>query len=150
MNLVDRKKRQAEITHLFEQAVQRGLVGQRAGEQRIAVVFQRDAQAIKPVAPLTTQMALEPDLIDHGRNWICLGGALVRHRRVPGVAGRYRPCHVLNAQALYPRQRVADRHVGVGRSVVLLGGAVKGTYNNKPSSRARATASVRRCTWSLS
>ena len=50
--------------------MQRGLVNHRAGEERIAVLFQRDGQAAKPVCPLRTQMALEPDLIDHGLAWI--------------------------------------------------------------------------------
>ena len=49
--------------------MQRGLVNHRAGQERIAVLFQRDGQALKPVCPLRTQMALEPDLIDHGLTW---------------------------------------------------------------------------------
>jgi hypothetical protein len=36
----------------------------------VAVVFQRDGQALKPVCPLTVQMALDPDLVDHWLIWI--------------------------------------------------------------------------------
>ena len=43
--------------------MQRRLIDHRTGEQRLAVVFQRDGEAIKPVCPMTTQVALEPDLV---------------------------------------------------------------------------------------
>ena len=49
--------------------MQRSLVNHRAGEEGIAVICQRDGQAVKPVCPLRTQMALEPDLIDR---WVGL------------------------------------------------------------------------------
>jgi hypothetical protein len=42
--------------------MQRGLIDHRAGYERIAVVFQRDGQALKPVSPSVTQMSLDPDL----------------------------------------------------------------------------------------
>lgn len=48
INLNNRDQRQTEIAHLSEQAVQRGLVGHRAGEQRIPVGFQREGQTLKP------------------------------------------------------------------------------------------------------
>ena len=32
--------------------MQRGLIGHRAGEKGIAVLFQRDGQAVKPVGPI--------------------------------------------------------------------------------------------------
>ena len=44
--------------------MQRGLIHHRAAQERVAVIFQCDVQAPKPVRPLRTQMALEPDLID--------------------------------------------------------------------------------------
>ena len=50
----------------FEQAVQRSLVDHRAGQKRVAIHFQRDGQAIRPVHRLLTEMALYPALIDRG------------------------------------------------------------------------------------
>lgn len=44
--------------------MQRGLIDHGARQQRVAIVFQRDRQARKPVCPLLAQMALEPNLID--------------------------------------------------------------------------------------
>ncbi len=37
--------------------MQRGLIEHRAGEKRIAALFQGNGQALKPVCPLTTHMA---------------------------------------------------------------------------------------------
>ena len=45
------------------------VIDNRAGEKRIAVLFQREGQTAKPVGPFSTQMALDPDLIDH---WLSL------------------------------------------------------------------------------
>ena len=45
--------------------MQRSLIDHRAGEQCLAVVFQRDRQALKPICLRAAQMALDPDLIDH-------------------------------------------------------------------------------------
>jgi hypothetical protein len=57
--------------------MQRGLIDHRAGQNHIAVVFQRDGQAPKLVCRLTPQMALDPDLIDHGFIWIRFGDECV-------------------------------------------------------------------------
>jgi hypothetical protein len=46
--------------------MQRGLIDHRAGEKRIAVVFQGNGQALEPVHPLLTQLTLDSDLIDYG------------------------------------------------------------------------------------
>ena len=64
-NTTDREQGHAYITHLSEQSVQRSLIDHRAGEQCLAVVFQRDRQALKPICLRAAQMALDPDLIDH-------------------------------------------------------------------------------------
>ncbi len=61
----DREQWHAYIAHFSEQAMQRGLIDHRAGQQRLAVVCKPDGQAAKPVCPLAAQMALDPDLIDH-------------------------------------------------------------------------------------
>ena len=42
--------------------MQRGLVNYRAGQKRVAVLFQRDGQATKPVAPPVIKVPLEADL----------------------------------------------------------------------------------------
>jgi hypothetical protein len=55
----------SQITHSPEQSMQGGLIDHRAGQERVAVVFQRDRQAPEPVRPLATKVALDPDLIDH-------------------------------------------------------------------------------------
>src|SRR6516165_2441553 len=46
-----------------------GPVVDQAGEQRLAVVFQRDGQALKPVCPVAAQVPFDPDLIDHWLTW---------------------------------------------------------------------------------
>jgi hypothetical protein len=50
--------------------MQRGLIDYWAGYKRIAVVFQSESHFSKPVCPLMTQMALDPDFIDHWLIWI--------------------------------------------------------------------------------
>ena len=55
----------------------------------------------KPVCPLTTQMALEPDLIDQGLTWICFWIDFVWHYFVPVVAGHNIPFHLLNVRIVY-------------------------------------------------
>jgi len=69
LDLNDRDQWQTQITHFFEQAMQRGLVNHRTGQKRIAVLFQRDGQALKPICPRAAQMALDSDLIDHSLTW---------------------------------------------------------------------------------
>ncbi len=66
-----------EITHVVRQAMQRGLVNHRAGQGRIAVAFQIDCAAAKPVCPLTIKMALYADLTEHWWTWISLGAEFV-------------------------------------------------------------------------
>jgi len=45
--------------------MQRGMIDHRASQKWIAVVFQRDGHFSEPVCPVMTQMALDPDFIDH-------------------------------------------------------------------------------------
>jgi hypothetical protein len=49
--------------------MQRSLIDQWAGKERLAVVGKRDGQTLKPVGPLMNQMTLDPDLIDLGLAW---------------------------------------------------------------------------------
>jgi hypothetical protein len=60
----ERDQRDSQIAYLFQQAMQRGLIGYGAGYQRVAVFFQRDGQVPEPLSPLMAQMAFDPDLID--------------------------------------------------------------------------------------
>ena len=53
-----REQGQAQIAHSLEQAVQRGLIDHRAGQERVAIVFQRDGQAREPVRPAATRWPL--------------------------------------------------------------------------------------------
>ena len=60
----DRDQWNPQITHFSEHPMQRGLIDYRARQESLAVVLQGDRQASKPLRPLRTQMALDPDLID--------------------------------------------------------------------------------------
>ncbi len=44
MDLNDRDQWKPQITHFFQQAIQRGLIGYRSGEKRITILFQDDSQ----------------------------------------------------------------------------------------------------------
>src|SRR5688572_20340067 len=60
--------------------MQRGLIHHRAGQKRLAVVFESDGHVPEPVCPLRTQMALDPYLVDHRLiEFVC-------HHPVPFVA----------------------------------------------------------------
>ena len=72
--------------------MQRGLIDHRAGQEGIAVVFQCDGHALKPVCPLMAQMALDPDLIDHGLTGIRFWMEFVCHAAAPVVADPNRLC----------------------------------------------------------
>jgi hypothetical protein len=63
-NANDRDQRHSQVADLFEQAVQRRLIGYRASQQRLAIVGQFHRQAGKPVDPLVAEMASQPDLIE--------------------------------------------------------------------------------------
>src|SRR5205085_12408138 len=75
----DREQRQAQIAHPPEQAVRRGLIDHRAGQERVAVAVRRDGQALEPGGPSRTQTALDPDLIDRRLAWVGCWFALVCH-----------------------------------------------------------------------
>jgi hypothetical protein len=92
----DREQWHAEITHFSEQSMQRGLVGHWAGEERLAIVLERDGQALEPVDPLSAQMARDPDLIDYRFAWISFWVAFVCHDVLPVVAGHTRLCQLLD------------------------------------------------------
>ena len=55
------------------------LIGHLAGEERRAVVFQRDIQLLKPVRPLAAKMALDSDLIGHWLACFTIWAAFVQH-----------------------------------------------------------------------
>ncbi len=71
-NAIDREQLHAQVTHLSQQSMQRGLIHDPASYERLAVLFLGDGQTPKPVCPLTTQMTLEPDVIDPGLIWIAV------------------------------------------------------------------------------
>jgi len=57
--------------------MQRRLVSHRSAQERRAILFQRDGEALEPVAPLRAQMTLEPDLVDDG--CACVVSLLIFH-----------------------------------------------------------------------
>ena len=57
--------------------MQRRLIDHRAGEQRLAVVVQRDGQAPKLVRPVRTHMPLNPDVVDRRLVQVGLCGVLM-------------------------------------------------------------------------
>lgn len=50
--------------------MQRRLIRHGTSQQRVAVLFQREGQAPELLCPLQTQMAQEPDSVNHFRRWI--------------------------------------------------------------------------------
>src|ERR1044071_497567 len=76
---IDRDQWYSQVAHLFQQAMQGGLVSHRTGEKRIAVLFQCQPHASKPVFPFKAEMTFEPDLIDHDWTRMCLRFNAVGH-----------------------------------------------------------------------
>ena len=62
-NLNNRKQWQAEITHFPEQAIQRGLIDDRASEDGCSVACVGEAQALKPVGPPGIKVSLEANFV---------------------------------------------------------------------------------------
>ena len=62
----DRDQRQAGVADLLEQAVEGGLVGDRAPEDRRTVALVAEAQAVEPGGPAAVEVALEADLVASG------------------------------------------------------------------------------------
>lgn len=58
--------------------MQCGLIEYRASQERVALVFQRDGQVLKPLRPLRAQMTLDPDLIDRRLAWVGVRVKIVR------------------------------------------------------------------------
>jgi hypothetical protein len=50
--------------------MQSGLIDYWPGQERIAILFQRDGQPHKPVCPLLAQMTLDSDLVDRWLVWL--------------------------------------------------------------------------------
>jgi hypothetical protein len=73
----DRDQRQAEVAHLPEQAVQRGLVDDGAVDDGRAVVFAGEAQPVKPGGPPRIEVPLEADLVASERVVISVDVAVV-------------------------------------------------------------------------
>ena len=67
---IDRDQWQAQITHFFEQPIQRGLIQRRAADERLAVFIQRDGLAAKPVGPFGIQVTFDTDLVSCRPGWI--------------------------------------------------------------------------------
>ena len=66
LDLRDRDQRQADVAHLLEQAVQRGLVDDRAVDDGGAVALVGEAQPVEPGGPAGVEVPLEADLVPSG------------------------------------------------------------------------------------
>src|SRR5215207_6290566 len=64
--LSDRDQRQAEVAHLREQAVQRGLVDDGTMEEGRAVAVVGEGQPVKPGGPAGAEAPLDADLVPTG------------------------------------------------------------------------------------
>ena len=62
----DRNQWQADVAHSLEQAMECGLVGDKAGDDRGAVVLAGQAQSVKPSGPSRVEVALEADFVPSG------------------------------------------------------------------------------------
>ena len=63
INAHDRKQWQAEITHVPQQAIQRGLIDHRARQDGCSVACVGEAHLIKLVGPAGIQVSLEANLV---------------------------------------------------------------------------------------
>ena len=72
----DGNQRQAQVADLLEQAMQGGLVGHRATDQRGAVGFVGEAQSVKPGSPAGAEVSLDPELVDAG---LKIASGLIAH-----------------------------------------------------------------------
>lgn len=103
--LDDRNQGHSRIAHYFVTVMQRGQVSHRAGEERVAVLFQREGEALEPVGPPGAWVASRPDQVD---------GGLVHVHLEPAVAGHNGLRCLLNMQKIYRGLVVPYRHLGVG------------------------------------
>ena len=108
---IDRKQWHPQIPHFFKQSVQCSLINHRASQKRIAIVFQRDDQALKPFCPLLIEMALDPDLIDHGLTWIRFLVVFFRHTFFPLVASHHNLFHFIDVELVYLYSRIIPRYL---------------------------------------
>ena len=65
-DLGDGDQRQAEVADFLEQAMQRGLVGHRAGDERACRRFVGEAQSVEPGGPAGAEVTLNADLVRSG------------------------------------------------------------------------------------
>ena len=63
LDVQDRDEREAQVADLLEQAVQRGLVDDRAVQDGGAVGLVGEAQPVEPGGPPVVEVALEADLV---------------------------------------------------------------------------------------
>jgi len=60
---VDFQQRQPQVAYFRQHPVERGLIGEWAGEQRLSLLVIGDGESIKPAFPLRAQMPLDANLI---------------------------------------------------------------------------------------
>jgi len=99
---LNRDQGYTKITRFLKQAIQRGLIDDRAGQERITVLFEGDGEALEPIGPLRSQVAFEPDLIDHHSTWVTFGVEFVQHVPVSAAPGDHGPGRLL----------IHEQHIG--------------------------------------
>jgi hypothetical protein len=103
----DREQLQAQVTDLGQQAMQRRLVGERAGDDGLAGLVAGDAQTLKPGRPAAVQDTLDADLVVDGLDgWVGRLSTSIRpgHRVSRATtASRMLPAEEHSAQMAYRR-----------------------------------------------
>jgi hypothetical protein len=76
VDLGDRDQREAGVADFLEQAVQGGLVGHRAEDERGAVGFVGEAQSVEPGDPSGAEVPLDANLV---RSGLVMAERLIAH-----------------------------------------------------------------------
>jgi hypothetical protein len=78
LDLSDRDQRQAQVAHLREQAMERGLVDDRTMDDGGAVAVAGEDQPVEPGRPAGAEVPLDADLVPAGA--VPVAGRRVGHR----------------------------------------------------------------------
>src|SRR5215471_10916175 len=81
--------------------MQRGLVNHWTSQESLVGAYWCNGQAVKPICPALTQVALYPDLIGHRMLWIHLWPGCFCHAHIPVMAGQNGLSHMLDLPKAY-------------------------------------------------
>ena len=150
-----------DVAHLLEQAVQRGLVGDRAVDDGGAVALVGEGQPVEPGGPSGVEVPLEADLVpsglvtvvghrSSGRPCAGLAGVATSSRDPEARSGcgeRASPHVVIRGGE---RRPAGDRSVRSGRSVVAVAPAGRAPRPGGPLPGGCSRRAWRRCSWCAS